>query len=100
MRLASLALIALCLTSPALAQPAASTPAQHNSKRETDLIGHASVIDGDTIEIHGTLVRLWGQLLNFGYWPKLATGKIKNRPVFLLSAGTPQRGVLSNETRN
>lgn len=25
-----------------------------------DLIGHASVIDGDTIEIHGQRIRLWG----------------------------------------
>jgi len=25
-----------------------------------DLIGQASVIDGDTLEIHGTRVRLWG----------------------------------------
>ena len=24
------------------------------------LIGHASVIDGDTLEIHGTRIRLWG----------------------------------------
>src|SRR3954449_9313924 len=26
----------------------------------SDLIGQASVIDGDTIEIHGTRIRLWG----------------------------------------
>ena len=26
----------------------------------TDLTGQASVIDGDTIEIHGTRIRLWG----------------------------------------
>lgn len=25
-----------------------------------DLIGQASIIDGDTIEIHGTRIRLWG----------------------------------------
>jgi endonuclease YncB( thermonuclease family) len=25
-----------------------------------DLIGQASVIDGDTIEIHGTRIRVWG----------------------------------------
>jgi endonuclease YncB( thermonuclease family) len=25
-----------------------------------DLVGQASVIDGDTIEIHGTRIRLWG----------------------------------------
>jgi endonuclease YncB( thermonuclease family) len=25
----------------------------------TDLIGRASIIDGDTIEIHGTHIRLW-----------------------------------------
>jgi endonuclease YncB( thermonuclease family) len=31
------------------------TPAQAD-----DLIGQASVIDGDTLEIHGTRVRLWG----------------------------------------
>src|SRR5579872_2995606 len=40
---ALLALLSLC--SPALA---------------TDLIGQASVIDGDTVEIHGTRIRLWG----------------------------------------
>lgn len=27
---------------------------------EPDLAGHASVIDGDTLEIHGQRVRLWG----------------------------------------
>jgi endonuclease YncB( thermonuclease family) len=26
----------------------------------TDLIGQANVLDGDTLEIHGTPVRLWG----------------------------------------
>jgi endonuclease YncB( thermonuclease family) len=25
-----------------------------------DLIGRASIIDGDTIEVHGTRIRLWG----------------------------------------
>lgn len=25
-----------------------------------DLIGQASVVDGDTLEIHGTRIRLWG----------------------------------------
>ena len=25
-----------------------------------DLAGRASVIDGDTLEIHGTRIRLWG----------------------------------------
>lgn len=25
-----------------------------------DLAGQASVIDGDTLEIHGTRIRLWG----------------------------------------
>jgi endonuclease YncB( thermonuclease family) len=25
-----------------------------------DLIGRASIIDGDTLEIHGTRIRLWG----------------------------------------
>ena len=28
--------------------------------RSDDLIGQASVIDGDTLEIHGTRIRLWG----------------------------------------
>ncbi|MGY4433144.1 endonuclease YncB(thermonuclease family) [Bradyrhizobium sp. F1.13.1] len=28
--------------------------------RAHDIVGRASVIDGDTIEIHGTRVRLWG----------------------------------------
>jgi endonuclease YncB( thermonuclease family) len=26
----------------------------------SDLAGQASVIDGDTLEIHGTRIRLWG----------------------------------------
>ena len=38
-------LMCLSLWSPALAD---------------DLIGQANVIDGDTIEIHGTRIRLWG----------------------------------------
>jgi endonuclease YncB( thermonuclease family) len=25
-----------------------------------DLIGQASIVDGDTLEIHGTRIRLWG----------------------------------------
>ena len=25
-----------------------------------DLVGQASVVDGDTLEIHGTRIRLWG----------------------------------------
>ena len=25
-----------------------------------DFVGQASVIDGDTLEIHGTRIRLWG----------------------------------------
>jgi endonuclease YncB( thermonuclease family) len=25
-----------------------------------DLVGQASIIDGDTLEIHGTRIRLWG----------------------------------------
>jgi|SRR5665213_1955125 len=28
--------------------------------RADDLIGQASVVDGDTLEIHGTRIRLWG----------------------------------------
>ena len=43
-RIAAL-LMLLSLCSPALAD---------------DLIGQASVIDGDTLEIHGTRIRLWG----------------------------------------
>jgi endonuclease YncB( thermonuclease family) len=27
---------------------------------QTDLIGRASIIDGDTLEIHGARIRLWG----------------------------------------
>jgi endonuclease YncB( thermonuclease family) len=27
---------------------------------DDDLTGQASIIDGDTLEIHGTRVRLWG----------------------------------------
>ena len=38
-------LVILSLGSPALAD---------------ELIGQASVIDGDTLEIHGTRIRLWG----------------------------------------
>lgn len=30
------------------------------SVRAEDLVGQASVIDGDAIEIHGTRIRLWG----------------------------------------
>jgi hypothetical protein len=26
----------------------------------TDMMGQASIIDGDTLEIHGTRIRLWG----------------------------------------
>jgi endonuclease YncB( thermonuclease family) len=48
LRLASLALIGFCLASPAAAE---SLP---------ELTGQASVIDGDTIEIHGQRIRLWG----------------------------------------
>jgi endonuclease YncB( thermonuclease family) len=25
-----------------------------------DLVGQANIIDGDTLEIHGTRIRLWG----------------------------------------
>jgi endonuclease YncB( thermonuclease family) len=35
---------------------AATTP----PSRSAELIGQASIIDGDTLEIHGTCVRLWG----------------------------------------
>jgi endonuclease YncB( thermonuclease family) len=28
--------------------------------RANDIVGHASVVDGDTLEIHGTRIRLWG----------------------------------------
>jgi endonuclease YncB( thermonuclease family) len=31
-----------------------------STARADDLIGQASVIDGDTLEIHGTRIRLWG----------------------------------------
>jgi endonuclease YncB( thermonuclease family) len=31
-----------------------------SSAWSADLVGHASVVDGDTIEIHGTRIRLWG----------------------------------------
>ena len=44
-RVALLAALLLATTGPALA---------------VDLTGLASVIDGDTIEIHGMRVRLWG----------------------------------------
>jgi endonuclease YncB( thermonuclease family) len=30
------------------------------SANSADLVGQASIIDGDTLEIHGTRVRLWG----------------------------------------
>jgi endonuclease YncB( thermonuclease family) len=42
--------IAAFLTLLALCSPASAS----------DLIGQASVIDGDTLEIHGTRIRLWG----------------------------------------
>jgi endonuclease YncB( thermonuclease family) len=41
---------AALLTVLALCSPASAS----------DLIGQASVIDGDTLEIHGTRIRLWG----------------------------------------
>jgi endonuclease YncB( thermonuclease family) len=41
----AVALLLLALTCPAFS---------------VDLIGRASIIDGDTIEIHGTRIRLWG----------------------------------------
>jgi endonuclease YncB( thermonuclease family) len=31
-----------------------------SAKAADDLTGHASVVDGDTLEIHGTRIRLWG----------------------------------------
>jgi endonuclease YncB( thermonuclease family) len=34
--------------------------ASTNAALSADLIGQASIIDGDTIEIHGTRIRLWG----------------------------------------
>ena len=40
----------------ALLLPIAST----NAVLPADMIGQASVIDGDTLEIHGTRIRLWG----------------------------------------
>jgi endonuclease YncB( thermonuclease family) len=43
--LATMLLSLMVITSPASA---------------ADLIGQASIIDGDTIEIHGTRIRLWG----------------------------------------
>src|SRR6476620_11929911 len=47
--LAKLAVAAtILISSPTFANPG------------TDLIGRASIIDGDTIEIHGTRIRLWG----------------------------------------
>ncbi|WP_027576828.1 hypothetical protein [Bradyrhizobium sp. WSM1743] len=44
--------------------------------RADDLVGQVSVIDGDTIEIHGQRIRLWGiteatQWLVLGYFFKL-----------------------------
>src|SRR3978361_1982403 len=41
----ALAVLLITLTVPALAD---------------NLIGQASIIDGDTLEIHGTRIRLWG----------------------------------------
>ncbi|MBR0974325.1 thermonuclease family protein [Bradyrhizobium japonicum] len=43
-------LLAIYLSLPALTSPA----------RATGLVGQASIIDGDTLEIHGTRIRLWG----------------------------------------
>jgi hypothetical protein len=37
-----------------------SSPPAPSASRAADLIGQASVIDGDTLEIHGTRIRLWG----------------------------------------
>ncbi|MGY3531457.1 thermonuclease family protein [Bradyrhizobium sp. USDA 4452] len=38
----------------------AAATLQAGTARADELIGQASVIDGDTLEIHGTRVRLWG----------------------------------------
>lgn len=43
-----------------LALALALTTLPATSVRADELIGQASVIDGDTIEIHGTRIRLWG----------------------------------------
>jgi endonuclease YncB( thermonuclease family) len=56
LRLPTIALAAAYIASSAVAEAAAP----HNSTPEIDLVGHASVIDGDTIEIHGARIRLWG----------------------------------------
>jgi endonuclease YncB( thermonuclease family) len=34
-------------------------PASCNASRSTELSGAASIIDGDTLEIHGTRFRMW-----------------------------------------
>jgi endonuclease YncB( thermonuclease family) len=38
----------------------ATTPASIQSSNAESINGRASIIDGDTIEIHGTRIRLWG----------------------------------------
>jgi endonuclease YncB( thermonuclease family) len=45
---------------PLLAALAMALTAVSVNAETPDLIGQASVIDGDTLEIHGTRIRLWG----------------------------------------
>lgn len=48
------------LAAAALAAVAVASGIAHASEPPAGLVGRASVIDGDTLEIRGTRVRLWG----------------------------------------
>ena len=48
------------MTKASVAMLAAPILAPVPTKAADDLTGQASVIDGDTLEIHGTRLRLWG----------------------------------------
>jgi endonuclease YncB( thermonuclease family) len=48
------------MTRTAIAVLAGVILASDSSRAADDLTGQASVIDGDTLEIHGTRIRLWG----------------------------------------
>jgi len=59
-----------------------------------DIAGRATVIDGDTIEIHGTRIRLWGLMrpkaINFAVATTASlTGAVRSPPQLWQAFPTP-----------